>query len=142
MLPSHLLSGAAGFFRKRHVGLPPGSVVFVGNEKTTDIHFSVLDYTGDNLLESLRDVAGGLTDLYVTALSDRMNETMTVLTITGTIFIPLTFTAGIYGMNFEYMPELTVWYAYPVAMTVMIAIAGALLIYFWCKNWIWSAPSF
>jgi magnesium transporter len=54
----------------------------------------------------------------------------------GTIFIPLTFIAGIYGMNFEYMPELTVWYGYPVAMGVMFAVAAVLLIYFWRKDWI------
>jgi magnesium transporter len=61
---------------------------------------------------------------------------MKVLTIIGTIFIPLTFVAGIYGMNFEYMPELTVWYGYPVAMTVMAAIAVVLLLYFRRKEWI------
>jgi magnesium transporter len=65
-----------------------------------------------------------------------MNEIMKVLTIIGTIFIPLTFIAGIYGMNFEYMPELTVWYGYPVAMAAMAIIAGALLVYFRRKDWI------
>jgi magnesium transporter len=88
------------------------------------------------LVESLRDVVGGLTDLYMTSLSNRMNEIMKVLTIIGTIFIPLTFVAGIYGMNFEYMPELTVWYGYPVALTVMAALAGVLLLYFRRKDWI------
>jgi magnesium transporter len=89
-----------------------------------------------DLVESLRDVVGGLTDLYMTALSNRMNEIMKVLTIIGTIFIPLTFVAGIYGMNFEYMPELTVWYAYPVAMAAMAVIAAVLLLYFRRKEWI------
>jgi magnesium transporter len=98
---------------------------------TYDHAVQVLD-----LVESLRDVVGGLTDLYMTSLSNRMNEIMKVLTIMGTIFIPLTFIAGIYGMNFEYMPELTVWYGYPVAMTVMLVIAGALLVYFRTKDWI------
>jgi len=98
---------------------------------TYDHAVQVLD-----LVESLRDVVGGLTDLYMTALSNRMNEIMKVLTIIGTIFIPLTFVAGIYGMNFEYMPELTVWYAYPVAMAAMAAIAAVLLLYFRRKEWI------
>jgi magnesium transporter len=98
---------------------------------TYDHAVQVLD-----LVESLRDVVGGLTDLYMTSLSNRMNEIMKVLTIMGTIFIPLTFIAGIYGMNFEYMPELTVWYGYPVAMGVMFAVAAVLLIYFRTKDWI------
>jgi magnesium transporter len=98
---------------------------------TYDHAVQVLD-----LVESLRDVVGGLTDLYMTSLSNRMNEIMKVLTIIGTIFIPLTFVAGIYGMNFEYMPELTVWYGYPVALAVMAALAGVLLLYFRRKDWI------
>jgi magnesium transporter len=98
---------------------------------TYDHAVQVLD-----LVESLRDVVGGLTDLYMTSLSNRMNEIMKVLTIIGTIFIPLTFIAGIYGMNFEYMPELTVWYGYPVAMGVMAGVAGVLLLYFRRKEWI------
>ncbi|PQJ34701.1 magnesium and cobalt transport protein CorA [Salinibacter sp. 10B] len=98
---------------------------------TYDHAVQVLD-----LVESLRDVVGGLTDLYMTSLSNRMNEIMKVLTIIGTIFIPLTFIAGIYGMNFEYMPELTVWYGYPVAMTGMGVIAVVLLVYFRQKEWI------
>jgi magnesium transporter len=98
---------------------------------TYDHAVQVLD-----LVESLRDVTGGLTDLYMTSLSNRMNEIMKVLTIIGTIFIPLTFIAGIYGMNFEYMPELTVWYGYPAAVAVMAIIAGGLLLYFRRKKWI------
>jgi magnesium transporter len=98
---------------------------------TYDHAVQVLD-----LVESLRDVVGGLTDLYMTSLSNRMNEIMKVLTIIGTIFIPLTFIAGIYGMNFEYMPELSVQYGYPAAMGVMAVIAAALLLYFRRKDWI------
>jgi magnesium transporter len=98
---------------------------------TYDHAVQVLD-----LVESLRDVVGGLTDLYMTSLSNRMNEIMKVLTIIGTIFIPLTFIAGIYGMNFEYMPELTFWYGYPTAMAGMAVIAAILLVYFRRKGWI------
>ncbi len=89
-----------------------------------------------DLVESLRDVVGGLTDLYMTSLSNRMNEIMKVLTIIGTIFIPLTFVAGIYGMNFDYMPELRIWWMYPTMWAVMIATAGGLLLYFRRNDWI------
>jgi magnesium transporter len=98
---------------------------------TYDHAVQVLD-----LVESLRDVVGGLTDLYMTSISNRMNEIMKVLTIIGTIFIPLTFVAGVYGMNFEYMPELTIWYAYPVVMAGMAVLAVGLLLYFRRKEWI------
>jgi magnesium transporter len=89
-----------------------------------------------DLVESLRDLVGGLMDLYMTSLSNRMNEVMKVLTIIGTIFIPLTFIAGIYGMNFEYMPELSAPYGYPVAMSVMTVIGLLLVYYFRRKDWI------
>lgn len=91
----------------------------------------VLDMT-----ESLRDLTGGLTDLYMTTLSNRMNEVMKVLTIIGTIFIPLTFVAGIYGMNFENMPELSAPHGYPIAMSLMGIIAVTLVFYFRRKGWL------
>lgn len=89
-----------------------------------------------DLVESLRDVVGGLTDLYMTNLSHRTNEIMKVLTIIGTIFIPLTFLAGVYGMNFEYMPELEIWWAYPTVIAVMVMVATVLLLYFRRHDWI------
>ena len=64
-------------------------------------------------VETLRDILSGLLDLYMSSISNRMNEVMKVLTIIATIFIPLTFVAGIYGMNFEYMPELHWRWSYP-----------------------------
>jgi len=89
-----------------------------------------------DLIESQKDTASGLMDLYMSALSNRMNEVMKVLTIIGTIFIPLTFVAGIYGMNFEYMPELQVWWAYPAALVAMALMAALLLVYFYRKDWL------
>jgi magnesium transporter len=89
-----------------------------------------------DLVEALRDTASGLHDLHMTSLSTRMNEIMKVLTIIGTIFIPLTFIAGIYGMNFENMPELGWTWAYPAVWGLMIALAGALLLYFRRREWI------
>src|SRR5690606_20622879 len=90
-----------------------------------------------DIIESLRDVLSGLRDLYQTTLDHRMNEIMKVLTIIGTIFIPLTFIAGIYGMNFDNMPELHATYGYPIALGVMVVLALGLLYYFRRKRWIW-----
>jgi magnesium transporter len=87
-------------------------------------------------IETFRDVLSGLLDIYLSSTGNRMNEIMKVLTIISTIFIPLTFIAGIYGMNFEYMPELKVPWAYPAVWVVMIAIAGGMLAFFRKKKWI------
>jgi magnesium transporter len=89
-----------------------------------------------DIVESLRDLVSGLTDLYMTAISNQMNEIMKVLTIIGTIFIPLTFVAGIYGMNFEYMPELSWQYGYFGVWIVMIVMAAVLLVFFRRREWI------
>lgn len=86
-------------------------------------------------VEALRDVASGAVDLYLSNVSYRTNEVMKVLTIMASIFIPLTFMAGIYGMNFEYMPELGVRWAYPALWAAMIAVATGLIVYFRRKGW-------
>jgi magnesium transporter len=87
-------------------------------------------------VETLREVLSGALDLYMSGVSNRMNEVMKVLTIIATIFIPLSFFAGLYGMNFEYMPELGVRWAYPALIAFMAAIAGGMLLYFRKKNWL------
>ncbi len=87
-------------------------------------------------VESYRDTTSGLLDVYLSSLSNRMNEVMKVLTIIATIFIPLSFIAGIYGMNFDNMPELHLPFAYPVILIICIAVAGAMLIYFRRKHWL------
>jgi magnesium transporter len=87
-------------------------------------------------LETYRDLAAGILDLYLSGVSNRMNEVMKVLTIIATIFIPLTFIAGLYGMNFRYMPELSHPLAYPAVLLLMLAIAVAMLIYFRKKRWL------
>ncbi len=87
-------------------------------------------------IESLRDVLSGLQDLYLSTISNRMNEVMKVLTMMATIFIPLTFIAGIYGMNFEYMPELKWKWSYPVLWGVLVAIFVSMLIWFKRKRWL------
>lgn len=86
-------------------------------------------------IEVLRDMLSSMLDVYMTSASNKMNEVMQVLTIVATIFIPLTFIAGIYGMNFEYMPELQIKMAYPVIMFVMFLIAVGMLMYFKWKDW-------
>lgn len=87
-------------------------------------------------IESYRDSITGLMDLYLSALSNRMNEVMKVLTIIATIFIPLTFIAGVYGMNFKVMPELEWEYGYPVVMGFMLIVGLALGYYFKKKHWL------
>ena len=88
------------------------------------------------IIESYREMAAGLTDLYISANSNRMNEIMKVLTIMASLFIPLTFIAGVYGMNFEYMPELHVRWAYPLVWVVFVVLTLGMLIYFRRKGWI------
>jgi len=87
-------------------------------------------------IESFRDVLSGLQDLYLSTVSNRLNEVMKVLTIMATIFIPLTFIAGIYGMNFEYMPELKWPWAYPALWTLLIAIFVIMIFWFKRKKWL------
>ena len=89
----------------------------------------------DNI-ETFRDILSGLLDVYLSAISNRMNEVMKVLTIIATIFIPLTFMAGIYGMNFQHMPELAWAWAYPVLLGLMAAIAVFMLFFFKRKKWL------
>jgi magnesium transporter len=86
--------------------------------------------------ETLREVVAGLMDLYLSSVSNRMNEIMKVLTIMASIFIPLTFLAGIYGMNFQNMPELGLPWAYPSILGIMAAMALGLLIFFKKKGWL------
>lgn len=87
-------------------------------------------------VETYRDLVSGVTDMYMTSVSNKMNEVMKVLTIIATIFIPLTFIAGVYGMNFEYMPELQWKYGYFATWGVMILTAIGLLIFFRRKKWL------
>jgi magnesium transporter len=87
-------------------------------------------------IESFRDVLGGMLDIYLSTVSNKMNEVMKVLTIIATIFIPLTFLAGIYGMNFKYIPELEWRWGYFAAWGVMIATFVLLMFYFRRKKWL------
>lgn len=86
-------------------------------------------------LETYRDILAGLLDLYLSSLSNRMNEVMKVLTIIATLFIPLTFLVGVYGMNFTYMPELEWRWGYPAVWGIMIAVTAGMLVFFKKKKW-------
>ncbi len=86
-------------------------------------------------VETFRDILTGLLDLYLSSISNRMNEVMKVLTIIATIFIPLTFIAGIYGMNFEHMPELQWRWSYPLLWLLMLCAGGGMALFFRKKRW-------
>jgi magnesium transporter len=88
------------------------------------------------MAETIREVISGLTDLYMSSVSNRMNEIMKVLTIMASVFIPLTFMAGVYGMNFENMPELGMPWAYPALLVAMGAVAAGLLAFFRKRGWL------
>jgi len=108
------------------------------SDKTEFFFRDVYDHTIQviDTLESLRDTVSGLLDIYLSSLSHRLNEVMKVLTIIATIFIPLTFIAGVYGMNFKFMPELNVPWAYPLIWAVMVGIAGVMLLFFRRRGWL------
>jgi magnesium transporter len=89
-----------------------------------------------DLLETYRDITTSFMDLYVSSLSMRTNDIMRVLTIISSIFIPLTFIAGLYGMNFAKMPELHWRFGYPGVLIVMLAVAGGMILFFKRKNWL------
>jgi magnesium transporter len=86
-------------------------------------------------VETLRDILSGLLDVYLSSLSNRMNEVMKVLTIMSSIFIPLTFIVGVYGMNFKYMPELEASWGYPAVWAIMVLTAIGLLALFRRRGW-------
>lgn len=87
-------------------------------------------------IEAFRDILSSMVDVYLSSLSNRMNDIMKVLTIIATIFIPLTFIAGVYGMNFDYMPELGWRWGYPAVMLGMTLLGISMFLYFKKKRWI------
>ncbi|MCC6746752.1 MAG: magnesium/cobalt transporter CorA [Deltaproteobacteria bacterium] len=95
-----------------------------------------------DLVETYREIGSGLLDVYLSSISNRTNDVMKVLTIISTIFIPLTFIAGVYGMNFDRsrspfsMPELGWYWGYPACLGLMAIIAAGLVAFFWRKGWI------
>ena len=86
-------------------------------------------------VETFRDMLSGMLDIYLSSLSNRMNEVMKVLTVISTIFIPLTFVVGLYGMNFRHMPELEQTWGYPAILILMFAVALLMVVYFRRRKW-------
>jgi magnesium transporter len=89
-----------------------------------------------DLLENYREMSSSLMDLHLSTVNHRLNEVMKLLTIIATIFIPLTFIVGVYGMNFDWMPELRVWWGYPLCLVLMAGIAGGMLWWFRRRRWL------
>jgi len=107
--------------------------------ETTRIYLrDVYDHTIQIIdsIETYRDILSSMVDVYLSSLSYRMNDVMKVLTVIATIFIPLTFIAGVYGMNFEYMPELRLRWGYPAVMVFMTAVGITMFTYFKKKRWV------
>ena len=102
-----------------------------------DIHDHIGRVT--DLAENYRDLISGAMEAYLSVVSNRMNEIMKVLTIFSAIMLPLTFIAGVYGMNFEHMPELQTTYGYFVVWGIMIFVAVGMLGLFWMRGWIGSS---
>lgn len=120
-------------------GISPDTRIYL-----RDCHDHVIQII--DLLENYRDVSSGLTDAYLSSVSHRTNEIMRVLTVISTVFMPLTFIAGVYGMNFRResspwnMPELDWHLGYPFALLLMVATAAVFLTYFVRKGWLRSDP--
>jgi magnesium transporter len=108
------------------------------NEATGVYLRDVYDHTIQviDTIETFRDMVSGMLDIYLSSISNKMNEVMKVLTIIATIFIPLTFVAGIYGMNFEFMPELKWHWGYFAALGLMVVIFIGMVVYFRRKTWL------
>ena len=87
-------------------------------------------------VEIYRDMLSGMLDIYLSSINNRMNEVMKLLTVISTIFIPLTFIAGVYGMNFENMPELKWQYGYYGILAVMVLLTSAMVMYFRRRHWL------
>ncbi len=118
-------------------GLERGELVLV--KETTRVYLRDLyDHTIQviDTIETFRDMISGMLDIYLSSVSNRLNSVMKVLTIIATIFMPLTFIAGIYGMNFKHMPELEWRWGYPMVWLFVIAISVFMLIYFKKKRWL------
>ncbi len=83
-----------------------------------------------------REMATGLVNIYLSSIANRQNDVMKVLTIMASVFIPLTFMAGIYGMNFDNMPELHYRWSYPLLWCAMLLVAGGMIYFFYRKGWL------
>lgn len=132
-----LREAVAGLLRDHAAGLQDETRLYLRD--VSDHTVQLLD-----LLETYREIAAGLVDLYLSSVSNRMNEIIKTLTIVSTIFIPLSFLAGVYGMNFDpasswNMPELRWRYGYPAVLALMVAVALGLLGWMHRRGWLSSS---
>jgi len=88
------------------------------------------------VIDTYHELAGNLMDMHQASVGQRSNDVMKVLTIMASIFIPLTFLAGLYGMNFDYLPELHYRWAYPLLLGLMLLVAAGMLVYFRRQGWL------
>ena len=145
-LLSHLTTARNDVLRLRRAVMPQKEVLAgLMRDRTSVLSDRVrlhLEDTTDHCLQAgdvtdlHREMSANLLNLYMSAMANRTNDKMKVLTIMASIFIPLTFIAGVYGMNFEHMPELHVPWAYPAVWITMAVTAVGLLIFFYRKGWI------
>ena len=119
----------SGFLRLETSLVQQSTVVYIRD--VYDHTIQVID-----TIESYRDMISGMLDIYLSSISNRLNEIMKVLTIIATIFMPLTFLAGVYGMNFKHMPELEWTWGYPASLGLMLGISLTMLFFFRRKRWI------
>jgi magnesium transporter len=118
----------AAWMRSEHDLISSDTHVFLRDAYDHTVHLS-------DLVGTYREMCTDLRDFFISLMNNRTNDVMKLLTIIATIFMPLSFIAGLYGMNFQYMPELTWRYGYPLVIVVMLLVAGALLGYIWRKGW-------
>jgi magnesium transporter len=140
-----LLALRRGIWSQRDAlnNLLQGGYLLIGNS-TLPYFKNCYDHTVQiiDTIETYRDLTSGLMDIYLSAVNNKMNEIMKLLTVISSIFIPLTFVAGIYGMNFNpdaspwNMPELNWYWGYPFCLGVMVTIALVLITYFWRRGWL------
>ncbi len=124
-----LRDAVALLLREEHALIAPATRPYL-----RDLHDHVIRVI--ETIETNREMVAGLLDIYLSSVSNRLNEVMKVLTIIATIFIPMTFLTGVYGMNFRHMPELEQWWGYPAVWLVNLAIAVAMLLFFRRKKWL------
>jgi magnesium transporter len=108
-------------------------------QESTQIYLrDVYDHTIQviDTIETFREMLSGMLDIYLSSISNKTNEVMKVLTVIATIFMPLTFLAGVYGMNFKFMPELGWRWGYPLILIIMLGVGGIMLYFFKKKNWL------
>ena len=119
----------ASLQRDEHECFSPNTHIYL-----SDLYDHVIQII--DIIETYHEMASDLTETYMSSISNRMNEVMKVLTLIGTIFIPLTFLAGVYGMNFHFLPELDQPWAYPAFWVVCVLLALVMLLFFRRRSWI------